>query len=82
LERLDVPSVNQYWSIDFVSDQLFDGRRFRALTIVDNFSRRCLAIHPGQSIKGADVLEIMDKLKMEKGFVPDRIQVDNGSEFI
>ncbi len=68
--------------MDFVSDQLFDGRRFRALTIVDNFSRKCLAIHPGQSIKGADVVDVMENLRLNEGYVPDCIQVDNGSEFI
>ncbi len=80
--RPDISTINQCWSMDFVSDQLFDGRCFRALTIVDNFSRKCLGIHPGQSIKGADVVEIMEELSIERGFVPDRIQVDNGSEFI
>lgn len=68
--------------MDFVSDQLFDGSRFRALTVVDNYSRKCLAIHPDQSIKGSDVVNIMEKLKLFKGSVPERIQVDNGSEFI
>jgi putative transposase len=38
--------------MDFVSDNLFNGRRFRALTVVDNFSRECLAIHAGKSLKG------------------------------
>lgn len=82
MERPDISTINQCWSMDFVSDQLFDGRRFRALTIVDNFSRKCLAIYPGKSIKGHDVVEVVERLKVEKGFIPDRIQVDNGSEFI
>lgn len=63
--------------MDFVSDNLFNGRRFRALTVVDNFSRECLAIHAGKSLKGEDVVRIMEALR-----VPVRIQVDNGSEFI
>jgi putative transposase len=42
--------------MDFVSDALFDGRKFRALTIVDNYSRECLAIVPGQSLRGIDVV--------------------------
>ena len=45
MERPEVSTINQVWSMDFVFDQLFDGSRFRALTIVDNFSRRCMAIH-------------------------------------
>jgi putative transposase len=48
-------SVNEYWSMDFMSDELFDGRRIRALTIVDNFTRESLAIDVGQSIGGARV---------------------------
>jgi len=68
--------------MDFVSDQLFDGRKFRALTIVDNFSRYCYAIRVGQSLKGINVGEVMDALKHQNKSVPKRIQVDNGSEFI
>ncbi len=82
LDRLDVSSINQCWSMDFVADQLFDGRRFRVLTVVDNYSRKCLAIHPGQSIKGEDVVQVMENLKSIIDTTPDRIQVDNGSEFI
>ena len=68
--------------MDFVQDQLFDGRKFRCLTVVDNFSRYCHAIRIGKSIKGIDVVEVMETLKKENGLVPKRIQVDNGSEFI
>jgi putative transposase len=68
--------------MDFVADQLFDGRKFRALTLVDNFSRQCLTIRVDQSIKGIDVVRIMNELKAEHNIVPERIQVDNGSEFI
>ncbi len=67
--------------MDFVCDSLFNGRRFRALTIVDNYSRECPAIEVGQSIKGEDVVAVMDRLVEERG-VPDRIQCDLGSEFI
>jgi putative transposase len=67
--------------MDFVADSLFDGRRFRALTVVDNYSRECLAIEAGQSIKGQDVAAVMDHLVQDRG-IPDRIQCDNGSEFI
>ena len=68
--------------MDFVADQLFDGRKIRALTVVDNFSRQCVAIHVGQSLKGTDVVAIMDGLRVGLGGVPNRVQVDNGSEFI
>ncbi len=53
-----------------------------ALTIVDNFSRRCMAIHPEKSIKGENVVEVLNELKYNKKEVPERIQVDNGTEFI
>ena len=68
--------------MDFVADNLFDGRKIRALTIVDNFSRQCLAIHVGQSHEGEDVVAVMGRLQQALGLVPERIQVDNGSEFI
>ena len=59
LERLPLGQLHQSWSMDFVADNLFDGRKIRALTIVDNFSRQCLAIHVGQSLKGEDVVAVM-----------------------
>ena len=82
--RMDRPKVdcpNACWSMDFVADSLFNGRRLRALTVVDNYSRECLVIEVGQSIKGHDVAAVMQRLVKERG-VPDRIQCDNGSEFI
>jgi putative transposase len=82
MERPDISNINQCWSMDFVSDQLFDGHRFRALTIVDNYSRKSMAIHADRSIKGADVVEILEYLKNQKNEIPLRIQMDNGSEFI
>jgi putative transposase len=68
--------------MDFVADALFDGRRFRALTVVDNYSRECLDIEVGQSLKGEDVVCVMERLRLVKGVTPQRIKVDNGSEFI
>lgn len=65
----------------FLADQLFDGRKFRSLTIVDNYSRECLAIHPGQSLKAADVVAALEKLKRDRRIVPKRLQVDNWTEF-
>ena len=82
MDRPDIVRVNQCWSMDFMTDQLFDGKRFRALTVVDNFSRKCHAIEVGQSLKGIDVVAVMNRLKAENGALPKRIQVDNGSEFI
>lgn len=82
LDRIELSSIAQCWSMDFVADQLFDGRKIRALTVVDNYSRQCVAIHVGQSLKGTDVVAIMDRLRVEFAGVPKRIQVDNGREFI
>jgi len=62
LERLPLGRLHQSWSMAFVADNLFDGRKICALTIVDNFSRQCLAIHIGQSLKGEDVLAVMQRL--------------------
>lgn len=67
--------------MDFVHDQLFNGRKFRALTIVDNFSRYCYAIEVKTSFKGINVAEVMEALKIKHAVTPNRIQVDNGSEF-
>ena len=65
-----------------MSDSLFNGRRFRAPTVVDNFSRECLAIHAGKSLKGEDVVSIMETLRGLDKRLSVRIQTDNGSEFI
>ncbi len=65
-----------------MSDNLFNGRRFRALTVVDNFSRECVAIHAGKSLKGEDVVGVMESLRVLGKRLPVRIQTDNGSEFI
>ncbi|QWA13233.1 DDE-type integrase/transposase/recombinase [Sodalis ligni] len=68
--------------MDFGTDNVFNGRRFRALTVSDNFSRECLAIHAGQSLEGKDVMAVMKCLRLMHNRVPIRIQADNGSEFI
>ena len=52
-------SLHECWSMDFVTDQLYDGSRFRALTVVDNYSRKCLAIYAGKSLKGSDVVGVL-----------------------
>lgn len=65
-----------------MSISLFNGRHFRALTVVDNFSRECLAIHAGNSLKGEDVISLMEALRVLDKPQPVRIQTDNGNEFI
>ena len=71
---------NECWSMDFVSDSLADGRRFRALAIVDNFSRESVAIEAGVSMTGKDVAAILDGLGPTRK-LPRTITVDNGPEF-
>lgn len=57
--RPEVSAADQCWSMDFVADNLFNCRRFLVLTIVDNFSRECLAIQIGQGLRGEDVVTVM-----------------------
>ena len=71
---------NHIWSLDFVADQLSDGRRFRALTIVDVYTTECLAIEVGQSLKGCDVVRVLQRISKERA-VPRMLFCDNGSEF-
>jgi len=72
--------VNESWSMDFMADELFDGRRFRLLTIVDDFTRESLAIEVGQRLTGDRVAEVLDRIRRGRG-LPERIRVDNGTEF-
>ncbi|WP_231688270.1 DDE-type integrase/transposase/recombinase, partial [Ralstonia pseudosolanacearum] len=76
-----VMGINEIWSMDFVSDALFDGQRLRALTVVDNYTRESLAIEVGQSLKGKDVVRVLDAVVAQHG-TPQTIKVDNGTEFI
>ncbi len=66
--------------MDFVSDALFDGRRFRSLTVVDHFTHECLDIVVDQSLKGDGIADAMTRLVAQRG-KPAAIKVDNGSEF-
>ncbi len=72
--------LNEVWAMDFVSDALFNGRRIRALTVVDIFSREALAIRVGIKLTGADVIETLDDIAKERR-LPERIKTDNGTEF-
>ncbi|MCF7697643.1 IS3 family transposase, partial [Mycetohabitans sp. B2] len=57
-----VTAINEIWSMDFVADALFDGRRLRTLTIVDNYTRECLAIEVGATLRGEDVVAALDRI--------------------
>ena len=81
--RVDRPApagVDESWSMDFMSDELFDGRRIRLLTLVDNFTRESLAIKVAASIGGQGVVEVLHRL-MQQHRLPRAIRVDHGPEF-
>lgn len=71
---------NERWSMDFMSDQLADGRTFRTLNVIDEFSRECLAIEADASLSGLRVARVLDRVAEMRGY-PDAIVVDNGPEF-
>jgi putative transposase len=72
--------VNERWSMDFVTDSTVTGRRFRALTIVDDYSRECPAIEVDTSLGGRRVVSVLDRLAETRG-LPEVITIDNGPEF-
>ena len=80
MERPVATGVDESWSMDFMSDELFDGRRIRPLTIVDNFTRESLDTKVAASIKGEAVVEVLHQL-MQQHRLPSTIRVDNGPEF-
>ena len=71
---------NEAWSLDFIHDQLSSGQKFRALTVVDVFSREGLAIEVGQRLKGEHVVEVLNRLVRRRG-APRYLFADNGAEF-
>ena len=80
-QQLDAPAKpDQRWSMDFVSDALADGRVFRTLNIIDDFTRECMAIEVDTSLSGERVVRVLERLKEQRG-LPERIVMDNGPEF-
>lgn len=79
-ERYVPKRANQAWSMDFVADQLSDGTRLRALTVVDVFTREALCIRVGLRLRAEHVVEACNELVAKRG-APVRVFVDNGSEF-
>jgi putative transposase len=71
---------NHKWSMDFVAQRLPDGRWIRVLTVVDQFTRECLALHADNSLSGEKVATALDKVVALRG-TPASITVDNGTEF-
>jgi putative transposase len=83
-QRIPAPMAtrpNQCWSMDFVSDKLANGRSIRILTVVDQFTRECVALSADRSMSGAKVVEALQQALSECGGAPESITCDNGSEF-
>ena len=77
---IEIPlAANQRWSLDFVSDQMTDGRRFRILTVIDNCTRECLALVADTSLSGRRVARELDAIIAQRGR-PGMIVSDNGTE--
>lgn len=72
---------NDIWSMDFVSETLFDQRRFRCFTVVDDFTRENIMIYSDRSIRSEKIVSIFEGLKHTRG-LPKMIVCDNGPEFI
>ncbi len=78
--RLRPEYRNHVWSYDFVQDRTHDGKAFRILNIIDEYSRECLCTKVGRSLRVEDVLEVLTGLFCRNG-IPEYIRSDNGAEF-
>jgi putative transposase len=81
-QPLVVPTeINQTWSIDFISDSLVDGRKFRILNVMDDFNRESLALEADTSLPALRVIRVLERIISTKG-KPKYLRTDNGPEFI
>lgn len=81
-QPLSVPTApNQSWSLDFLSDALTDGRKFRVLNVIDDYNRESLAIEVDTSLPALRVKRVLDEIAAKRG-LPSNIRSDNGPEFI
>ncbi len=80
-DRIDATAPNEVWAMDFMSDQIVDGRRIRILTIIDTFSRLALATDVAHSYRDPDVVDTLERVTSEYG-KPKSIRVDQGPEFV
>ena len=69
------------WSWDFISGRTDNGGKLRILSVIDEYSRECLALHVARKLTAADLIEVMEKLVTQRG-TPAHIRSDNGSEFV
>jgi transposase InsO family protein len=79
--RLRPQHRGHVWSYDFVEDQTHNGRKFRMLNVIDEFSRECLAMVPLRRFRSNDVIDVLADLFIEHG-PPEYIRSDNGPEFV
>jgi transposase InsO family protein len=79
--RLRPTQQNHVWSYDFVQDRTHDGKAFRMLTVIDEYTREGLAIHVKRKLNSQDVLHVLSKLFLRHG-PPEHIRSDNGPEFV
>lgn len=82
-ERVPLPRpkiINRIWSVDLCTISLFQGKKIRALTIVDHFSRESVAIEVDFGLRSIDVIRVLDRLKNTRG-LSKALPSDNGSEF-
>ena len=79
--RLRPEHPNHVWSYDFVEDRTHDGRKYRMLNVVDEFTRECLAIRVGRKLGSVDVVDLLSDLFILRG-IPGHVRSDNGPEFV
>ncbi len=79
--RLRPQHPNHVWSYDFVEDRTHDGRKYRMLNIIDEYTRECIAIRVNRRLKAVDVIDVLSDLFILRG-IPRHIRSDNGPEFI
>jgi len=78
---VELTQINECWSIDFMSDSLASGRKFRTFNVIDDYSREVLAVEISTSLPSVRVIRILDEIVSWRG-KPKRIRMDNGPEFI
>jgi len=79
--RLRPEYCNHVWSYDFVEDRTHDGRKFRMLNVIDEFTHECLAIRVDRNLNAVDVIDVLSDLFILRG-IPGHIRSDNGPEFV
>jgi putative transposase len=79
--RLRPGYANHVWSYDFVEDRTHDGRKYRMLNVIDEFTRESLAIRVKRKLNSTDVIDVLSDLFILRG-VPGHIRSDNGPEFV